>query len=59
MKVGCKIRIGVDSEGNRMYATVIYIHPRKQFVVVERDAPYGAKIRETRYIGNRRCIIHK
>lgn len=54
MTVGCKVRIGTDLEGNRMYATVIFIHPRKRFIVVERDAPYGAKIREARYIGIRR-----
>lgn len=54
MKVGQIIRLGVDSSGARIYGKIIFVHPRKRFVTVERDAPYGAKIREARYIGIRR-----
>lgn len=49
MTVGSKIRIGKDAEGNRIYATVIFIHPKKRFITVEIPAPYGAKIKDTRY----------
>lgn len=54
MKVGQIIRLGVDSSGARIYGKIIFVHPHKRFVTVERDAPYGAKIREARYIGIRR-----
>ncbi|MCD8355976.1 MAG: hypothetical protein LUE11_05345 [Clostridia bacterium] len=54
MTIQDKIRIGKDSEGNEIYATVIFVHPKKRFITIEIPAPYGAKIRETRYIGIRR-----
>lgn len=54
MMVGQTIRIGVNPDGTRIYGKIIFVHPHKRFVTVERDAPYGAKIREARYIGIRR-----
>lgn len=54
MRKGCKVRLGVDPEGNRIYGTVIFVHPRKRFMTIERPAPYGARIRESVYLGIRR-----
>lgn len=54
MMVGQTIRIGVNPDGTRIYGKVVFVHPRKRFVTVERDAPFGAKIRESVFIGVRR-----
>lgn len=54
MTKGCKVRLGVNSNGERIYGTVIFVHPRHRFMTIERPAPYGARIRESVYLGVRR-----
>lgn len=59
MTVGQMIRIGIRPDGTPEYAKVIFVHRRHSFAVIERTVPYGNTIRETRYIGNRKCICYK
>lgn len=54
MKVGQTVRLSVDSAGARIYGKVVFVHPKNCFVTIERDAPFGAKIREAVYIGRRK-----
>ena len=46
--------MGMEADGTRIYGTVIFIHPKKRFITVERDTPRGGKIRESIFIGIRR-----
>lgn len=58
LKCGDRIRIGKDSEGNGIYATVVFIHPQRRFFIIEKTVLGGNVIRDTRYIGNRRGIMN-
>lgn len=59
LKEGVYIRIEQQDNCVPEYVKVIYIHPKRRFFVIEKRVLNNNYIRETRYIGNRRGIIHK
>ena len=54
MNIGQIIRLRVKPDGTRVYGKVVFVHPQKRYMTVERDVPFGGKIRETVYMGRRR-----
>ena len=59
LEEGASICIGRQDNHAHEYVKVIYIHPKRRFFVIERRVLNNNFIRETRYIGNRRGILHK